>query len=322
MPARRKLDCNLQWLRIFVAVSATGNMTAAAQRLGLTQSAVSQAIRQLEDTLGAVLVDRTQRPLKLTSAGSMLQRRAASLVEDAEALVTLVHQAGSSKIPELRIGIVDSFAATVGPRLIRALLNTAQRLSFHSGLAHDQAEGLLTRNLDMIVVGDALDDVDGLDRYPILSEPYVLVLPERMAAEVDIADLKHLAASHALIRFSARSQTGDQIERHLRRLRIKAPRLLEVDATDSLIAMVREGLGWAIATPLCLLQARSQLEGTKVLPFPSTGLLRQIHLIARSGEYGTLPEKVAQLACDILRTYCVPELTKLAPWLRQQLIVG
>src|SRR6185369_5319837 len=105
---------DLNALKVFLAVSTCGNMTAAAKRLGLTQSAVSQSIRQLEDNLGSVLLDRAQRPLRLTAAGMVLQRHAVPLVEDAATLATVVRQAGASKVHELRIGIIDSIASTVG----------------------------------------------------------------------------------------------------------------------------------------------------------------------------------------------------------------
>ena len=321
MSALKNAIPDLSALKVFLAVSASGNMTTAAKELGLTQSAVSQAIRQLEEILGTVLIDRSQRPLAPTAAGMVLQRRAASLVDDAESLVTVVQQAGASKLPELRIGVIDSFASTVGPSLIRLLLKEVARLSLRSGLAHDQAEGLLTRNLDMIINSDPLEDIDGLDRYPVLLEPYVLVLPEKLAAATPVPDLKSLAASYSLIRFSARSQTGAQIERHLRRLGIKAPRLVEVDASDALIRTVVAGLGWSIATPLCLLQVRSQLSGVRVLPLPGPAFSRQLHLIVRSGEYGQLPQRIAQMCCDILKRECVPEVHKLLPW-RSAMVVG
>src|SRR4029079_11549509 len=123
-----KMIEDLNPLKVFLAVSTCGNMTAAAKRLGLTQSAVSQSIRQLEDNLGSVLLDRAQRPLRLTAAGMVLQRHAVPLVEDAATLATVVRQAGASKVHELRIGIIDSFASTVGPSLIRSLLSQAERL--------------------------------------------------------------------------------------------------------------------------------------------------------------------------------------------------
>ena len=243
-----KRSFDLHALRVFLAVADAGNMTVAAGRLGLTQSAVSQLVRQLEECMGAVLIDRSQRPVVPTATGRVLQRHAQTIISDAEALELAVRHAGSNKVQQLNIGVIDSFAATVGPTLIKTLLKTtATHLSFRSGLAHDQAQGLLSRNLDFIITSDPLDDVDGLDRYAILSEPFLLLLPDRMGPATELQDLRKLAAAHSLIRFSARSQIGGQIERHLRRLGVKAARLLEVDATDTLVAMVSAGLGWAIA---------------------------------------------------------------------------
>jgi DNA-binding transcriptional LysR family regulator len=206
--------------------------------------------------------------------------------------------------------------------VIKALLKTTSRLLFRSGLAHDQAEGLLNRSLDVIITGDAMDELDGLERYPILSEPYLLLLPSNMQLGASEIDLRQLATSYSLIRFSARSHVGAQIERHLRRLSVKAPHLLEVDASDALVSMVGAGLGWGIATPLCLLQVHSRLEGVKALPFPGPSFVRQLHLITRSGEYGELPGNVAEIACTVLRDHCVPEMRRLIPWLRNQVVVG
>lgn len=321
--AHGRQSFDLHALRVFLAVAETGSMTAAAISLSLTQSAVSQLVRQLEESMGTVFVDRSRRPVALTATGRVMQRHARAVIHDAEALEVAVRHAGSAKIQELGIGVVDSFASTVGPTLIKTLLKTtATHLSFRSGLAHDQAEGLLSRNLDFIITSDPLDDVDGLERYLILSEPFVLLLPEKMSAVHELNDLKRLAAAHSLIRFSARSQIGAQIERHLRRLGIRAARLLEVDATDTLVAMVSADLGWAIATPLCLLQAGSRMRGVRALPFPAAGFSRQLHLVTRAGEYAELPQRIVELSCEILRHECIPEARRLIPWLKHQIIVG
>ncbi|MEK6594091.1 MAG: LysR family transcriptional regulator [Pseudomonadota bacterium] len=314
---------DLHALRVFLAVAEAGSMTVAAGSLGLTQSAISQVIRKLEEYMGTVLVDRSQRPVALTATGRVLQRHAQAIIHDTEALEVAVRHAGSAKVQELNIGVVDSFASTVGPTLIKTLLKTtATHLSFRSGLAHDQAEGLLSRNLDFIITSDPLDDVDGLERYVILSEPFLLLLPDKPGPASELHDLKRLAAAHSLIRFSARSQIGTQIERHLRRLGVRAARLLEVDATDTLVAMVSAGLGWAIATPLCLLQAGARMRGVKPLPFPAAGFNRQLHLITRAGEYGQLPQRIVDLSCEILRRECMPEIRRLIPWLKPPIIVG
>ncbi|MCW5604971.1 MAG: LysR family transcriptional regulator [Burkholderiales bacterium] len=314
---------DLHALRVFLAVIEAGSMTGAATRQGLTQSAVSQIIRQLEECMGTVLVDRSQRPVALTITGRVLQRHAQAIIHDAEALEAAVRHASSAKVQELRIGVVDSFASTVGPTLIKTLLKTtATHISFRSGLAHDQAEGLLSRNLDFIITSDPLDDVDGLERYVILSEPFLLLLPDKLGLVPELHDLKRLAAAHSMIRFSARSQIGTQIERCLRLLGIKAARLLEVDATDTLTAMVSAGLGWAIATPLCLLQVGSRIKDVRALPFPVTGFSRQLHLITRAEEYADLSRRIVDLSCEILRRECIPEARRLVPWLKNQIVVG
>jgi DNA-binding transcriptional LysR family regulator len=98
--------------------------------------------------------------------------------------------------------------------------------------------------------------------------------------------------------------------------------LLEVDATDSLVAMVSAGLGWAIATPLCLLQVKSSISKLKVVPFPGKGFVRQLYLITRSDEYGDLPQRILQLSRDIVRRECVPEILRLVPWIKERLLVG
>jgi DNA-binding transcriptional LysR family regulator len=318
-----KHGVDLHALRVFLAVAESNNMTIAARKCGLTQSAVSQLVRQLEESLGTVLVDRSQRPIGITATGRVLHRHALTLIQDAEALEVAVRHANSEKVPELRIGVIDSFASTVGPSLIKALLkSSATQISFRSGLAHDQSEGLLNRSLDFIITSDALDDVDGLERRHIFSEPFLLLLPDKLESTVALSDLNALAAAHPLIRFSTRGQIGLQIERHLRRVGVRAPRLLEVDATDTLATMVSAGLGWAIATPLCLLQVKSSLLHIKTHPFPGPRFVRHLYLVNRIGEYGSLPERVTQDACDIVREECLPEIKRLIPWLKNQIVMG
>src|SRR5689334_10524980 len=71
---------DLRLLKIFVAVTAHGNMTLSARGLGLTQGAVSQSIRKLENELKVELFHHGHRPLQLTSAGRVLLHRATLLI--------------------------------------------------------------------------------------------------------------------------------------------------------------------------------------------------------------------------------------------------
>jgi DNA-binding transcriptional LysR family regulator len=334
---------DLNALRAFLTVAATGSMTDAASRLGITQSAISQTIRKLEETAGVVLVDRGSRPLQLSLAGRALQRHAAPLVEDADALLSLVRHAASERLVELRVGIIDSFAATVGPSLIRDLLEVASSVSFRSGLALHQAEGLLAHDLDLIITSEPLDELDGLARHMIASEPFVLLRPVGAGGAAPAAptaaqaplrsgrppppatafrnagDLAALAADAPLIRYSARSQIGARIDRHLRRIGVRAARFLEVDTTDALLAMVASGLGWAISTPLCLLQMQARLEEVRVGPLPGPAFERQLYLICRAAEHAALSARIATRSREILARDCLPRLRRALPWLPEPL---
>lgn len=307
---------DLRTLNVFLAVSECGSFTLAAERLGRTQSAVSQAVRQLEEDLGVVLVDRVARPMALTPSGSILREHALRLIQDAETLAATVRDYGKAKVREMRIGLVDSFAAAVGPALISVLLEHAAGLTVWSGLTSNLTGAFLGRKVDMIIANDALDDMDGLDRYELMSESYLLLAPASIAIDGTEASLATLARNHPMIRYRTQSFLGGQIERQLHRRNVHPTRRVSVDTSDCLIAMVAAGIGWTCTTPLCLLQGRSYFSRINVVPFPPPRFLRRLILISRSGEFADLPRRLAGIASRILATQVLPELENMGPWLR------
>ena len=83
---RRTLDMpDLRALETFVAVCDANSMVLAAERLGLSQSAVSQSIKSLEEDLGLLLMDREVRPARPTHAGRVLHEGSAQLLSQARA---------------------------------------------------------------------------------------------------------------------------------------------------------------------------------------------------------------------------------------------
>lgn len=317
---------DLKALKAFLTVAELANMTAAARRLGLSQSAVSQAIRQLEESLGAVLIARERRPLALTAAGVALQQRGSALVAEAESLFRSVRERAGARAQLLRLGMVDSFAATLGPQLIEHLLSSAVQIQVGSGLSPGLGAALLERRLDMIVTTDPPEAALPLDLHPILSERYVLLLPQAMSGTGARAQspptLATLARTMPLVRFNSDSHIGVQIEHYLRTQDLAPPNRLEIDTADSLVAMVAGGIGWALITPLCLLQARADLAAVAPLPLPGEGFGRAVTLVARPGEYGDLPQRIAARAGEIFSTYWQPRLANLAPWLAGAVRVG
>lgn len=312
----------LRALRVFLTVVATGSMTLTGERLGLTQSAVSQSVRRLARQVGTGLIRRQGGVMVPTPAGIVLAERAAPLLAEVARLPALSREAAHGPaLPHLRLGFINSFASTAGPALVRQMLEEMQAIRFSawSGLAPAQAEALMQHKLEAVITCDPMDELDGLMRYELLREPYVLLVPEALAATASGLDLVALGRRHRLVRHSARSHAGAHIERHLRRVGADAPRVLEFDTAEAVIAMVAGGVGWAITTPLCLLHGLAHRGRAVVLPLPEPGFSRRLHLIGHANTHFVLQERIAGIARTILAQDIVPRLVGIAPWLAQKI---
>ncbi len=287
------LPFDLRSLELFLAVCDAGTMAQAARRLGLTQPAISQAVAEMERRMGVALFDRSARPLALTAAGGALRQRASALLSEARQIAPLLREAERARLPLIRTGIVDLLSRVLIAPLVRALGEKAEQVSLLSGLTAAHAGALLTRQLDLLVGADALDEIEGLERWPLLTEPYVLLMPAHLPAPSRVADIEELTRTVPLVRFSARSKTGMEVERHLRRLRLELPRPLEFDTPYGVTAAVADGAGFAVTTPLCLIEAAVPLDGLACHALPGPGLARHLTLIARRQELGRLPREVA-----------------------------
>lgn len=306
---------DIKALRTFVVAAETGNLSEAAKRLGLTQSAVSQVISQIEQALGVQVMDRTRRPLKLTPAGVSLSRSANQIVSDMDKLIAQTQEVALLNRVQVRVGMIDSFSATVGPHVLNDMVRNASGIMAWSGLAHVHAHGLLNRQLDIIVTSDPSDDMSDLVRMPLYREDFLLVVPKAHEADFQGRSLEDCARQMPFIRFSQRSHYGSLIERHLRRRQVQIPQFLEIDTADVVMAMVASGLGWAISSPLCVYQGAAYWDRIAVVPMPAPVLSRSIYLISRVDENVGIREEIYSSSQKALQQHIVPAIQKKIPWL-------
>lgn len=307
---------DIKQLRAFILVAETGNISKAAQQLNLTQSAVSQLVAQLEATVKAKLFDRSKRPLNLTSAGVTVSRRAKSVLFEMDKLLAEISQANQLHRAEVRLGMIDSFSATVGPHIIHDALKSSSRVLAWSGLAHAQSQGLIKRQLDLIISSDPCHDTQGLTRTPLLQEPFLIAVPMALRKQFEETnDLNCYAQLAPFIRFSARSHYGSMIERHLRRENITIPHFLEIDSADVVMAMVAAGLGWALISPLCILQGVGYIDNIYISDLPNKNLTRTVYLISRTGEHEEVVKDIVISNKNAIEKNILPKLEKKLPWL-------
>ncbi len=294
------LPFDLRSLEIFLSVCETGAMSSAARALGLTQPAVSLAISELERKLGYELFDRTVRPLAVTLAGGLLRQRASALIAEARQIGPLLRETEHGKLPLIRVGLVDSLARALTAPLAAYLSSKADEVSILSGLTASHASDLLTRRLDLFLGVDDLSDWEGLERWQLAKEPYILLLAAGMEIPKTVAALRRLLQSRPLIRFSGRSQTGLDIEAHIRRLGLEAPRSFEFDTPYGVASMVAAGLGLAVTTPLCVTEAGLVDANLVTAPLPGPQITRKLTLVARHRELGRIPRELGEVARRVL----------------------
>ncbi|MFB7568887.1 LysR family transcriptional regulator [Streptomyces sp. NPDC056165] len=169
--------------RTFVTVCRLGSLSAAADELGYTQSAVSRQIAGLERELGVPLVERHARGVRPTPAGEVFRRHATAALTEADRAVRAVRDLRDGALGRLlAVGATPSLAAGIVPVAIRRLLDTAGpvRWSLSSGLSLELYDRVVSGDLGVAVVTDAppgLPNDPRLERRFLGMDEMVVVLP-------------------------------------------------------------------------------------------------------------------------------------------------
>src|ERR1700742_5117271 len=110
----------LDQMRVLIAVAETGSFSAAARRLDRVQSAISQSIQSLEETLGVELFDRAAKTPKLNETGKVLLQDAYGLVHGADALRARAESIAGTVEPDLTLAVDSMFPNVVLIETLRA----------------------------------------------------------------------------------------------------------------------------------------------------------------------------------------------------------
>ena len=147
----------------------------------------------------------------------------------------------------------------------------------------------------------------------MFSEAFVAVVARSYLTGRASVDWRVLVKELPLIRYTARSVIGQQVERFARHLGINSPRRYEFDATDPLLSLVAARLGFAISTPLCLWQARHYLDEVAVVPLPAGRLSRRdFFLLYREGEWDDFAKEIVALTRTVIDRI-EPALARMLP---------
>lgn len=236
-------------LRFFSVLAEICHFGQAAEALHVSPSALSQAIRQLESDLGAVLVNRSTRHVSLTPAGVWLQREAEQILGRMTDVASGIRRFSEGSTGLIRLGMTGTAAFSYLPRIARLLKQALPDVAVSVNadmLALQQCEALMAGTIDLGFLRPP-PTIMGVKTTPFVRERLFLAVPEghRLASEVevDVADLR----DEAWVAYIAQ---GSFLNREASRLCHRAgfePRREHVcNSISVLLSLVAAGLGVAV----------------------------------------------------------------------------
>lgn len=274
-------------LAIIRAVAQQGSMTAAAETLHLTQSALSHTVRKLEEQLGVAIWHREGRSLRLTQAGEFLLKLAERLLPQLERAEDNLCQIARGERGALRIGMechpcYEWLRRVVSPYLSAwpaVDVDVKQQFQF-GGIA-----ALFAYEIDLLVTPDPLYK-PGLVFEPVFDYEQVLVVgstdPLARAKHVKPAQL----ADKVLITYPVETDRLDIFNQFLRPAGISPKRHKTIETTDIMLQMVASGRGVA-ALPRWLVEEYAHKLDVTSIRLGRQGISKQIFLGVRQADTGT-----------------------------------
>ena len=305
-----------------MAIADEASISSAARRLGASPSAVSQQLTNLEAALGTSLLNRNERPMSLTPAGSLFLRRAQAVLNEATKARAELAMQDPSALTRLRLGMIEDFDSDVTPGLLRGMAGelTGCQFLLETGASHRLMDKLDTRALDVIVAAEMDAEADWMEVHPILTEPFVAAVPKGSVPEG--AEAMDALRRIPLILYTERHYMGRMIAAHLARQNLTLNHRFELDSYHAIMAMVAAGAGWTILTPLGVMCSHRFRGEADLLPLPFAPIERTISLVARRDVMQDIPCRMASRLRMLVQELVVgPSLARM-PWLESTLKVS
>ncbi|MFE9902542.1 LysR family transcriptional regulator [Streptomyces achromogenes] len=244
------MDVDLRLLRCFVAVAEEGTLTRAAERLFVSQPALTKQIRQLETRLGVRLFTRSRTGMALTEPGRTLAERAPALLAGWDQALRETRSAARRAARSLRVGFLASAANEATPRIITEFTRRRPgwRVEMRQATWSDPSAGLAEGHVDAALLRLPLTGQDALRTAVLFTEPRWVALPEGhpLAARDtipfrDLWDEPFVAAPPETGRWRDHWLAADEREGHP--VRIGAV----TDQPDDWLSAIANGYGIALA---------------------------------------------------------------------------
>jgi LysR family transcriptional activator of glutamate synthase operon len=301
----------LRQLLAFKTVADQGSFTTAAGILRLTQSAISQQIKALEDECEVLLFDRSNRVVRLTDAGQLFLSRVELILAQVEnARIEMAEMAGGAR-GRCRIGSLPSIAAYLLPW---AIARFQQRypgvdLQLKESLQWQVLEWVSQGAVDFALIGLPVADTQ-LESTALLQDEFVLMVPQGHAFAgrhtVEIAEL----VPERFILYPKGAGGRDLFTEACRHAGFDPHVVFESDDRETILGLVAAGVGVTIIPRL--IARHTRVDGPVMIDSLEPRLFRHVGLVWHPSRY--LPQaarNLMDLLCDLVQQ----RTEKRPPWL-------
>jgi DNA-binding transcriptional LysR family regulator len=277
------MSMNLNHLAIFHAVAQAGSMTLGAERLDISQPAVSKQVQELERALGVHLFDRVGRRVHLSQAGEILAdyaRRVFALAQEAEEAMADVRAVGRGR---LVIGASTTIGSYLLPGVVAEFWRRHPNVELLVEIDNTEQvhHRLVGRELDVGLTEGYVEDEELDAEIFHRDELVVIAAADHPLAGIPRVSLGAVRQEPFILREPG-SGTRAVEERALARLKLPVRVAMALGSTEAIKRVVAEGVGLAVVSRLAV-RAECEADALAVLPVAGLHLERPLYLVRRKG---------------------------------------
>lgn len=234
---------SIRLLRTFIAVSESTSFSEAAEKIHITHAAVSQHMKQLEDSLGVELFDRSSRTPKLTAVARQMVDKVRKIVDDYDGLAR-PNQGESLFESEINLGAIPTTLTGLTSQAIAAMKIKFPKMKIHvrSGLTAPLLADVGRGVLDAAIISKPHLMPTKLVFHKIADEKMQLIVSSKEAENDPIK----LLLEKPYIRFNRSEVIGTVIDNWMSSKNIDVNETMEFDSGEAIASMVGAGLGVSI----------------------------------------------------------------------------
>jgi len=276
---------NLRDLQYIIAVAETHHFGKAAQRCFVSQPTLSGQIKKLEDELGVVIFERTNRSVEITHVGESILTHARQMMEQAEAIQQLARAQQDPLTGPLRVGAIPTLSPYLMPLILLPLKkqHPQMKLVLSEELTDTLLQRLHNHEIEAALLATPVEEQD-LESLPLFDEPFWVAYPREhpfytkdkiTQRDLDNENLLLLAEGHCLAK-----QAMDVC--HLKERQAKGEMAdLRAASLETLIQLVRAGFGITLLPALAMQGSWATGSGVVAQPLTLARASRRVFLVFR-----------------------------------------